>query len=114
MLRRARNGEEQWLIIPILSYHGKETWECRPLNSFFEGMGEPFLRYLPAFDYLYHNFNALPDEEVAKLPNRLLVSALLAMKHYYDSGYLEENASALLLKAWNKAKRKLNAMPALT
>ena len=58
MLRRARNGEEQWLIIPILFYHGEETWEYRPLSGFFEGLGEPFRRYLPSFDYLYHNFQA--------------------------------------------------------
>ena len=99
MLRRARNGEEQWLVIPILFYHGEEAWEYRPLSSFFEGLGEPFRRYLPSFDYLYHNFNALPDAEIASLPNRLLASALLVMKHYYDSGYLEENASLLLLGA---------------
>ena len=102
MLRRARNGEEQWLIIPILFYHGEETWEYRPLSSFFEGLEEPFRHYLPAFDYLYHNFNALPDAEIASLPNRLLASALLVMKHYYDSGYLEENASFLLFGGYDE------------
>jgi len=72
----------------IFCHHGAETWECRPLSSFFEGLGEPFRRYLPAFDYLFHNFNALPDEEINLPPP--IKSSFMSIFDIYEAKGLEK------------------------
>jgi len=91
MLKRAENEEPQRLIIPILFYHGETPWAYKTISHQFEGIDEALQLYLPDFDYLYHNFQKKPDEEIITVKNPLLASAILAMKHYYDQGYLLAN-----------------------
>lgn len=102
MLRRARNGEQPRLIIPILFYHGEKSWPYRPLQSHFAGLPEALRAYLPSYEYLYHNFEAIPDARIRKIPNRLLVSAFLVMKHYHDPSYLRRNAVFLLVGGYDE------------
>ncbi len=102
MLRRVRNRKELQLIIPILFYHGEKTWTYKPLEAFFTDLPAALRPYLPTFEYLYHNFNTIPDREIRSIPDRLLASAILVMKHHYDLGYLTENASFLLLGGYDE------------
>lgn len=55
--------------------------------------------YLPRFDYLFHNYQAKPDEEIKQATNPKLTAALIAMKHFYEQGYLLEQMQFLLLHA---------------
>ena len=97
MLKQAQDGKPPQLIIPILFYHGEQEWAYRPLAGFFEGLDEALRPYLPVFEYIYNDIQALPDEALlAMLHSRLLQSALLTMKHYFDPAYLEENAVLIL------------------
>jgi hypothetical protein len=97
MLKQAQDGKPPQLIIPILFYHGEQEWAYRPLAGFFEGLDEALRPYLPAFEYIYNDIQSLPDEALlAMLHSRLLQSALLTMKHYFDPAYLKENAVLIL------------------
>ena len=98
MLKQAQDGKPPQLIIPILFYHGEQEWAYQPLAGFFEGLDATLRPYLPAFEYIYNDIQALPDEALlAMLRSRLLQSAMLVMKHYFDPAYLEENAVLILV-----------------
>jgi len=97
MLKRVENDEPQRLIIPILFYHGKSSWAYKPVGQHFEEIDDALRVYLPGFDYLYHNFHEKQDEEIKTVSNTLLATAILAMKHFYDQGYLLDNMRLFLI-----------------
>jgi len=97
MLKRAENDEPQRLIIPILFYHGRSSWAYEPVRQHFKGMDKALHAYLPDFDYLYHNFQGKSDKEIKTISNTLLATAILAMKHFYDQGYLLDNMRLFLI-----------------
>jgi len=97
MLKRAENDEQQRLIIPILFYHGKKPWMYKPVRGHFQQIDKNLQAYLPDFAYLYHNVQAKPDDEIRSVPNQLIAAALLALKHFYDQGYLLTNMHYFLL-----------------
>jgi len=97
MLKREENDEPQRLIIPILFYHGESPWAYKTIGQHFEGMDNVLRAYLPDFDYLYHNFQRKSDEMIKTVNNQLIVTSILAMKHYYDQGYLLDNMRFLLI-----------------
>ncbi len=61
-MKQVSNGEEPTPIIPILPYHGKQTWAYHTLKDLFKGPEPEWLRYIPDFDYIYHNLGEVPDE----------------------------------------------------
>jgi predicted transposase/invertase (TIGR01784 family) len=99
MLKRAINKEEQRLIIPILFYHGEAPWEYESIGDKFSALDKVLKVYLPRFDYLFHNYQAKPDEEIKQASNPKLTAALIAMKHFYEQGYLLKQMQFLLLHA---------------
>ena len=99
MLKRAINKEEQRLVIPILFYHGEAPWDYESLADKFAALDEGLKIYLPRFDYLFHNYQAKPDEEIRQASNPKLTAALIAMKHFYEQGYLLKQMQFLLLHA---------------
>lgn len=102
MLKRVKANEPPRLVLPILMYHGQQPLAYLPIRHFFEPVDSAFQPYLPDFEYIFHNFLKIPDEQIEHIEPTLLSAALLVMKHFYDSGYLEENASVLLLKAMDE------------
>jgi predicted transposase/invertase (TIGR01784 family) len=99
MLKRAINKEAQRLIVPILFYHGEAPWDYESLADKFAAIDEGLKIYLPRFDYLFHNYQAKPDEEIKQASNPKLTAALIAMKHFYEQGYLLKQMQFLLLHA---------------
>ena len=99
MLKRAINRETQRLIIPILFYHGEAPWNYESISDKFSALDEELKIYLPRFDYLFHNYRSKTDEEIKRAPNPKLTAALIAMKHFYEQGYLLEQMPFLLLQA---------------
>jgi predicted transposase/invertase (TIGR01784 family) len=99
MLKRATNRESQRLIIPILFYHGEAPWDYESISDKFSALDDELKIYLPRFDYLFHNYRSTTDDEIRRAPNRKLTAALIAMKHFYEQGYLLERMSFLLLQA---------------
>lgn len=100
MLQAAEDEDEVPLIIPVLFYHGSGGWVYRNLGTYFDGVPDVLLPFLPNFDYLLNDMGQLSDTE---LENRvaipLLSNALRVMKHIYDKEYLRENAEGILIRA---------------
>ena len=99
MLKRAVNKEPQRLIIPILFYHGQAPWDYESIADKFSALDEELKVYLPRFDYLFHNYQATPDKQIKQASNPKLTAALIAMKHFYEQGYLLKQMQFLLLHA---------------
>ncbi len=83
------------MIIPIVMYHGRDTWEYRTLCDLVDDLDPLWEKYLPDFDYLYHNLCEISDTEILSLGNRFLSASMLAMKHIFDRQWLGENAKLL-------------------
>ncbi len=69
------------LIIPILLYHGKEKWEYRTLNDLFEDLDPELRRFIPDYEYVYHNVGEISDEVIQALHNKFLAASFLALKY---------------------------------
>jgi len=90
-------SEPQRLIISILFYHGKRSWEYKPIGQHFGRIDKALKEYLPDFDYLYLNIREQSDKEIKAFPNPLLANAILVMKHFYDQSYLLNNMRVFLI-----------------
>jgi predicted transposase/invertase (TIGR01784 family) len=98
--REVQNGQTPRLVVPVVFYHGEETWEYKPIEQHFGHLPEDILRYLPKFEWIFHNLQKNPDEQIlTAFRNHLLISALLTLKHSFDEGYLQNQAVFLLESA---------------
>lgn len=97
LLKQVRNSEKPSLIIPLLLYHGRDKWEYRTLRDLFEDIEPEWEKYIPNFDYIYHNLNEIPDRQLEALNNNFLKASLLALKHSFERAWLEDNAVRLLV-----------------
>ena len=89
LLKQVSNKEEPSLIIPILLYHGPKRWEYKTLGNLFADLEPTFGKFIPDFEYIYHNLGEIDDEQIRKLNNKFLVASLLAMKHSLVKSELE-------------------------
>src|SRR5690554_474399 len=87
MLKQVRNGEKPTLIIPVLLYHGRDKREYRTMTDLFIDMESGWQKYLPNYDYIYHNLGEVPDEQLETLNNNFLKASLLALKHGFERGW---------------------------
>lgn len=87
LLKQINNKEKKLsLIIPILLYHGKEKWEYRTLNDLFDDLDPGFRKFIPDYEYIYHNLGEISDEAIQGLHNKFLAASLLALKHSLSKG----------------------------
>lgn len=65
--RQAKEKQPLSIILPILIYHGQETWEYQPFASYFEGKLDGLLgKYVPLFSFLAANFQESTYQEIAE------------------------------------------------
>lgn len=82
LLKQISNKEKKLsLIIPVLLYHGKETWEYRIVSDLFHGLNPELRKFIPDYEYVYHNLGEISDEAIQVLHNKFLAASLLALKH---------------------------------
>src|SRR5690554_877822 len=87
MLKQVRNGEKPSLIIPVLLYHGRDKWQYHTLKDLFVDMEPGWQKYIPDFDYIYHNLGEVPDEQLETLNNNSLKASLVALRHGFERGW---------------------------
>lgn len=97
LLKQVINKEKPSIIIPILLYHGKDTWEYHTLADLFVNLEPEWKKFLPNFSYIYNDLGNIPDEQVELLGNKFLVASILALKHSFDEIWLENNVLRLLM-----------------
>jgi predicted transposase/invertase (TIGR01784 family) len=99
-LRQLQNEKQISMIIPVLLYHGVDKWEYRTLSGLFSDLDPAWRKYLPDFEYFYHNLGEISDEELRALNNRFLRASLLALKHIFDKEWLGSNVRMLFQWSW--------------
>ena len=99
LLKQIGNGEEPSLIIPVLLYHGKESWEYRTLVGLFENLDPELKGFVPDYDYIYHNLGEISDEQIQALHNKFLSASFLALKYSLIKAELENLIPTILALA---------------
>ncbi len=68
-------------IIPMIIYHGADTWHHKRFESYFSEMDPVLKAFFPSFDYLLTDLGTFSDEELSEKPLGILHQALLLLKH---------------------------------
>ena len=78
-------------IIPIVFYHGREKWEKKPFEDYFDGMDEFLIQFLPQFDYHLIDMANYSNKEITEIfkDKQLQVSLLLMKNIFYETELLE-------------------------
>ena len=79
-------------VIPVILYHGKESWKVRRFSDYFEGIDEVFFRFIPEFDYLLTDLTGYSNEEIKDRVFRRvsLQITMLLMRNIYNEKCLED------------------------
>ena len=90
--------KEFTLTIPIVFYHGTETWEPKFLRDLFAHLPEELLYYVPDFDFQVVNVQAMSDAQIEAMHHTLLLrNILLAMKHTRDDNFYRQNFGKVVI-----------------
>ncbi|MDW8230822.1 MAG: Rpn family recombination-promoting nuclease/putative transposase, partial [Saprospiraceae bacterium] len=94
-----RQGLEYFtLTIPVLIYHGEQPWELPPLREQYGQITKELEGYIPHFDIVFVNIQALSDESIERMQQfQLLRNVLLALKHARDNEYVRVYFRRLLI-----------------
>lgn len=86
------------LTIPVLFYHGKEPWSLGPLREQYGSVPPALSGYIPHFDFVQINVQALLDEDIRNLRDAVLLrNVLLAFKHARENKYLRQHFREVLI-----------------
>jgi len=86
------------VLIPMVFYHGVETWKYEEFSTLFEIENKSFLRYIPSFKYELVDLGEENDEKLLKQAQSGVV--FLVMKHIKRDDLLDilKNASEIIRK----------------
>ncbi len=93
------HGQKLTPVIPVLIYHGTDTWQHLPFAASLSGMNALVKPFFPEFDYLLVNLTALSDEQIFAFRNRFLTVSAALMKHRQDkqfADYIRQNIQRLM------------------
>lgn len=78
------------VIIPILFYHGEQTWHYRDFDEYFD-LPDPYLkRFIPNFQYLLTDLSQYTDEELFAMEVGFLLSTLLLLKNKRNKDFIKQ------------------------
>ncbi len=78
-------------ILPVLFYHGEETWPMKFWPEYLHGWNNAFEPYTPRGGYILVDLSALSDERITRFRSGVLTTALLLMKHRKEREFLLDN-----------------------
>jgi predicted transposase/invertase (TIGR01784 family) len=67
-------------VVPIIVYHGKEKWNVRPVSSYFKGVDDLSVVFIPEFKYLLNDLSHYSEEELLAMEGTWAKRAFLALK----------------------------------
>ena len=91
-----KQGKSLMPVIPIVVYHGKESWEAPSLRTFFQetyqlSSQSPLLGFIPEFTFLFKDLGKYTDEEIRSVFSLLsLQSALMTLKKIFETRLAED------------------------
>ncbi len=86
------------LTIPILFYHGKAPWNPGPLREQYGAVPKVLAGYIPHFDFVKVNVQAMLDEEIRGMQDAVLLrNIFLAFKHARETEYIRRYFREVLI-----------------
>ena len=64
------------LIIPVIYYHGKQTWAPGCIAEFFKDVPVGLKEFIPTFEFIFADLKIKSADEIAAIGNSLLYTAL--------------------------------------
>ncbi len=86
-------------IIPVIIYHGRDTWQHQSFASSLAGKNALLQPFFPEFDYLLVNLTTLSEEQIFAFRSRFLTVSAALMKHRQDkqfADYVRQNIRRLM------------------
>ena len=83
-------------ILPVLFYHGEETWPMKFWPEYLHGWNNAFEPYTPRGGYILVDLSELSDERIMRFRSGFLTTALLLMKHRKEREFLLENLALII------------------
>jgi predicted transposase/invertase (TIGR01784 family) len=81
-----RNKRSLTFVLPIVVYHGKKKWDVKSMDTYFPGLPEALMKYLPTFEYLLTDLASTPFSSIEEVKaDNLLRSVLAALKFAMQS-----------------------------
>ncbi|MEQ1743960.1 MAG: Rpn family recombination-promoting nuclease/putative transposase [Saprospiraceae bacterium] len=86
------------LTIPILFYHGQNPWNPKPLREHYGAVPPALAGYVPHFDILKVNVQAMLDEEIRGMQDAVLLrNIFLAFKHGRENEFIRQHFREVLI-----------------
>ena len=93
-------AEEATLLIPILVYHGRQSWTHRNLADLLNVRDESLLRFVPTFALEFVNIMTTEEEKIAQMrEGYLLRSAFLLFQNAGNPDYIWQEIRQLFFFA---------------
>lgn len=83
-------------VIPFIYYHGNQEWHLKSIGDFFNDYPHEVKEYIPFIRSIFVSLRDMTDEQIGKVDNKLLYSALMMQRYRYDVKRLEDNLEQLL------------------
>jgi predicted transposase YdaD len=79
-------------VLPIVVYHGEQTWQQKPFTSYFKGLPEDWNVFIPHFQYLLTDLSNTPTQVIQdKVDSEYLRSLFLVLKFAREQDLVFEN-----------------------
>jgi len=86
------------LTIPILFYHGKAPWNPGPLREHYGKVPAALAGYVPHFDFVKVNVQAMLDEEIRGMQDAVLLrNIFLVFKHARENKFMRKHFHEVLI-----------------
>ena len=86
------------IVIPIILYHGDAVWKYKKLSDYFQNLPAFAKRFLPDFEIVITDLKNYPDDFLLKLlKDKLLLNALLALKHGGNQEYVVKHFNQIMV-----------------
>jgi len=86
------NTNKLIFTLPVVFYHGKDTWKKRSFSEYFNIKDESLLKFIPNFDYLVIDLSGYSHDDIKqKITGQLLKILMQIMKYSYNENILNEN-----------------------
>jgi len=72
------------IIIPIVFYHGKDTWNYEKFDNYFDYLDDNLRKYLPLFDFILINTKLLDDSNLLTDYKKTTAIAIFLLKYIFD------------------------------
>lgn len=98
------------LTIPIVLYHGKQSWQKESSESLFPDATEEQLRFVPSFEYVMVDIQRIADEQPDLASYSFLRNIFLALKYSRNSAYVHQFWQKIVIFAPQNSGKDIRLM----